>query len=55
MVRPKIFRFLDFATLLVKFYYRLDTNHNLGSLVETIMVKKPYELSFDTQGLGLGV
>jgi hypothetical protein len=26
----------------------LDTNHNLGSLVETIMVKKPYELSFDT-------
>jgi len=26
----------------------LDTNHNLGSLVETIMVKKPYELSLDT-------
>ena len=55
MVRPKIFRFLDFATLLVKFYYRLDTNHNLGSLVETIMVKRPYELSFDTQGLGFRV
>jgi hypothetical protein len=41
MVQPKNFRFLDFATLLVKFYYRLDINHNLGSFVETIMVKKP--------------
>jgi hypothetical protein len=39
MVLPKNFRFLDFATLLVKFCYRLDTNHNLGSLVEIIMVK----------------
>jgi hypothetical protein len=29
----------------------LDTIHNLGSLVETIMVRKPYELSFDTWGL----